>query len=263
MSLDDRLTRLLLLINDAGEPVGSRHLVAGLAKLGTVHSEATVARRLRQLDDRGLTVKVGTKGRRLSDAGRALARAVKAGAISAERLHNASDIRTTWDLLNLLRARRGIEPEAVRDATSSLCGTSGASLRDLVDRHRIEAAVDGSVPRDTALAFHREIAQHTRNPLVRAMLDIALNENMDFVEATLDVILEAHHRNAESVHEHADIAEAMLRGDAEHAAQLMHHHLTRLIHEVDEFVAAHDDKLIDRLLERAAPDKATAAAGRD
>lgn len=245
-SLNEDLAKLLLIIGLASEPVGARHIVESLGRQDLYPSESTVARRLRKLDARGLTLQVGTKGRVLTDAGLDLAQSLKRGAISAERLQEASSINTSEDLLNLLRARRAIEPEAVRDATASPQELSGSPLMDLVSRHQAEAGM-GAPPRYIALAFHREIARHVKNPMVQAMLDVVLNEDMESIERTLDIILEAHHRGSESVGEHAAIVEAMMRGSAEEAAQRMYEHCNRLLLEVEEFTSSNDG-LLNRLL---------------
>ncbi|MCV7068316.1 FCD domain-containing protein [Mycolicibacterium farcinogenes] len=247
VELDAKMSKVLLLIDGADGPIGSRQLVGELSQLGVEFSEATMARRLRELDAMGLTVKVGAKGRTPSKDGRALALSIRHGAETIEKVRDATVVRTTDNLLNLLRARRAVEPEAVRDATRSLMA-SGGTLQQLVDDHRQKATPDGVIPRVVALNFHREIMRHTTNPVLKAMLGIVFNESMDIVERTLDVILAAHHRNAASVDEHAAITAAVIAGDDERAAELMYAHLDRLISEVLRFIDEHDGTLIERLL---------------
>jgi len=247
--VSEELIELLLLIDQSASPVGSRQLVRQLEKQGKTWSEATMARRLRELDDRGLTKKVGAKGRESTTSGRALALSVRRGERSAAQFREASTIRTADDVLHLLRARRAIEPEGARGATEALIGQNDPAVRRLVEQHRSAVRDGGPVPRKLAMAFHREIARLSVNPIVRVMLDIVLSEDMDPVEDILDIVLEAHHHAAESVDEHERILAAMTAGDADHAADLMHEHLDRLVNEVLTFIDNNGAWIINRMID--------------
>lgn len=240
---------LLAVIGDAGGPVGARQIRAALGERGRHLSESTVARRLRELDAEGLTLQVGAKGRVLTDAGGRAVERLRRTSRSAG-LVAASEVHTAQDVVNLLKARRAIEPEAVRDASAHVSEDELAALRESVAMHRERAAATERPPRDVALTFHRLLTAPTRNPLVRAMVAIVLDDSHDHVEATLDVILEAHHHGADSVSEHGAIVEAMARRDGEGAADLMRAHLERLLAEVDAFVSRYDSALLERLLRR-------------
>ncbi|WP_406384950.1 FCD domain-containing protein [Streptomyces sp. NBC_01618] len=238
---------LLVVIDEVGSPVGARQISAALAERGRHLSESTVARRLRQLDAEGLTLQVGAKGRVLTDAGNRAVERLRRTSRSAS-LVSASEVRTAQDVINLLKARRAIEPEAVRDATTHISDAELAVLRTVVAEHHDRAKVKERPPRDIALTFHRLLSAPARNPLVRAMVAIVLDDSHDHVEAALDVILEAHHHGAVSVSEHGSIIEAMAQRDAERAAELMRAHLDRLLEEVDTFIVRYDSELLERLL---------------
>ncbi|MDI3403382.1 GntR family transcriptional regulator [Streptomyces cavernicola] len=238
---------LLIAIDEAGIPVGARQISAALVGQGQRLSESTVARRLRQLDAEGLTLQVGGKGRVLTPAGSRAVERLRRTSRSAS-LVSASEVHTAQDVLNLLKARRAIEPEAVRDATAHISDAQLTALRKVVAEHHERARAKERPPRDIALTFHRLLAAPAQNPLVQAMIAIVLDDSHDHVEAALDVILEAHHHSAVSVAEHDSIIEAMAGRDAERAADLMRAHLDRLLEEVDAFVARYDAELLERLL---------------
>ncbi|WP_327241139.1 FCD domain-containing protein [Streptomyces sp. NBC_01320] len=246
--LDDNTSdALLIAIDEVGSPVGARQISAALAERGRHLSESTVARRLRHLDAEGLTLQIGVKGRVLTDAGNRAVERLRRTSRSAS-LVSASEVRTAQDVVNLLKARRAIEPEAVRDATTHISDAELAALSTVVAEHRNRASAKERPPRDIALTFHRLLSAPAQNPLVQAMVGIVLDDSHDHVEAALDVILEAHHHSAVSVSEHEAIIEAMAQRDAERAADLMRAHLDRLLEEVDTFITRYDSELLERLL---------------
>lgn len=240
---------LLVVIHEAEGPVGARQISAALTERGRRLSESTVARRLRHLDTEGLTLQVGAKGRVLTEAGLRAIERLRRTSRSAS-LVSASEVRTAQDVIHLLKARRAIEPEAVRDATAHISEAELVALRAIVAEHDDRARAKARPPRDVALTFHRLLIAPAENPLVQAMVAIVLDDSHDHVEAALDVILEAHHHSAVSVSEHSSIIEAMAERDAERAAGLMRDHLDRLLGEVDTFVARYDSELLERLLRR-------------
>ncbi|MER5439737.1 FCD domain-containing protein [Streptomyces sp. NPDC002790] len=246
--LDDNVAdALLVVIHEADSPVGARQISAALAARGRTVSESSVARRLRHLDARELTVQLGAKGRVLTEEGVRAVERLRRVSRSAS-LASASEVRTAQDVVHLLKARRAIEPEAVRDATERISDVDLDVLRRVVAEHHDRAKGEKRPPRDIALTFHRLVSGPARNPLVQAMISIVLDTSHDRVEAALDIILETHHHGALSVSEHEAIVEAMAGRDAEGAAGLMRDHLDRLLGEVDAFIARYDAELLERLL---------------
>ncbi|MEV6229766.1 FCD domain-containing protein [Saccharopolyspora shandongensis] len=248
--LDDGVAdAILTAIDEADGPVGARQVRIGLAGRGHHLSESSIARRLRDLDAQGLTQPVGSKGRTVTARGAEIVRRSRRTASGAD-LAAATEIKTAEDLLNLLRARRAIEPEALRDATRNTTPAHVEQLRGIVEAHRQQLAASEAVPRDVALRFHREATTPTQNPLVQAMLRIVLDNTLDRVEEALDVILEAHHHADISVSEHEAIVDAIADGDEERASELMRAHLDRLLNEVEKFLVMHDSGLVERMLRR-------------
>lgn len=97
----DRRTYDILRLLDAHEPIGSVHLTEHLRERGYSLTERTVRLTLADLDEAGLTEKVGGKGRRLTAAGRAeLERGGVSGRVEQvrERLADLTS-RVTYDPL--------------------------------------------------------------------------------------------------------------------------------------------------------------------
>ncbi|WP_010314835.1 FCD domain-containing protein [Saccharopolyspora spinosa] len=239
---------LLTALYDATGPIGARQIRESLRLHGIELSESTIARRLRELDSDGLTQQVGLKGRTLTTLGRHRIGVLLRADRTATDLRHATQVETAEDVLNLLKARRAIEPEAVFESAHLVTPHDIASLGGLVTDHDAAVGAGDSFPRDLALGFHRRVTAHSENPLVQAMLAIVLDPSLDRVEAALDVILEVRHRDRDSVAEHQAIVEALAAHDGALAAELMRSHLSRLIAEVEAFIERYDGALLERLI---------------
>ena len=71
--MEGRKTRIKMLIlnvlRDSGKPVGSSHIMDELRYAGQYMSERAIRMYLKELDDEGLTTKIGRKGRSISETG--------------------------------------------------------------------------------------------------------------------------------------------------------------------------------------------------
>jgi DNA-binding FadR family transcriptional regulator len=239
---------ILAVLADAPEPLGARYIRHALHEAGHELSEATVSRRLRDLDRRGLTVQAGAKGRVLTSAGRSHVATATRNRTTAAYFQQGTDVRTAQDLINLLRARRAIEPEAAREAAEFREPSGIAALEKLIKQHHEHYAAADNVPRTIALGFHREVARWSRNPIVKAMLDVVLHPALDRLEAALDVILVSHHVGAASIEEHQAIVDEISAGNADAAERAMRAHLDRLLGEVERFVTEETAPIVERLL---------------
>lgn len=245
-NLDAESDAILAYINDSDSPVGARQISGALAAQGAALSESTTSRRLRELDAKGLTRSVGAKGRAITALGaEVVARDRRA---SNARLVAATEIRDAAGLIHLLRARRAIEPEALRDATLHVTDAELRDLRSLTGAHRQE--IQQTEPAQSALSveFHRRLAAPVRNPIVRSMHHLVLDSNLQHVDSTLDIILSDHAGIISSIDAHTAILDAMERRDADAAANLMREHVETLINETEAFIAANGTVLVNHLL---------------
>lgn len=229
-------TEVLLAVDAASGPLGARDVNRALHGKGYKVSEATVSRRLRELDETGLTRPVDRKGRVLTERGSAELASRLRGAEHSDLLGRVAEVDTAEDVLNLLLARRLIEPEAVRAGVGRFDEKSLAILAESIDEHAGRLAGNGRIPRRVALDFHRTVTGCSGNPLIHAMTRIALDPSMDHAEAMLDVILQEHNVGGDSVVEHRQILRAITAGDADAAESAMRSHLDRLIAQTRDHV---------------------------
>ncbi|MFC5827850.1 FCD domain-containing protein [Nonomuraea insulae] len=267
--MEERSTDAILeVLAGAPEPLGARQILQAIRLSGSLSggldvSEATVARRLRLLDRRGLTVAAGMKGRLLTPAGRQHVAVVLRGRATASQFLRGTEIRTSEGLIHLLRARRAVEPEGARDAALANEPATAEALERLIGQHRRHYGNAYDVPRDISLNFHRRVAACTRNPIVRAMLDVVLDPALDRLEAALDVVLDSHRSGGETVAEHQAIADAIAAADPEAAERAMRDHLDRLLGEAGRFLTEETAPIVERLLTWGMPDTTTAKGEAD
>lgn len=240
--------KLLLVIRDAGIPVGTRVARRELLSQGIELSESTTSRQLRDLDQLGLTVPVGTKGRVLTPAGEAYASDLATAGQWQDLLRAGTAVKTTQDVLNLLRARRAVEPEAAREAAGTATDDDVARLRTLIRRHSAKVPNKAVAPWQAALEFHRTLASLATNPLLKVMLGVVLNKSFEPVEAALDVIMESDTDHSSDIDDHSAVVDAIADGNGELAAKLMAAHLEQVTQRVSSFSSNGGDAILARLL---------------
>ncbi|MQA96679.1 MAG: FCD domain-containing protein [Streptosporangiales bacterium] len=175
------------------------------------------------------------------------------GRATATRLLEGTEVRTSDGLVQLLRARRAVEPEAAREAALAADDGLNAALAEIIAEHRGHYAGADDVPRDISLSFHRRVAARTRNPIVKAMLDVVLDPALDRLEAALDVVLASHRSGAAAVAEHQAIADAIAASDADIGERAMRAHLDRLLDEAARFLTEETTPIVERLLTLGLP----------
>jgi DNA-binding FadR family transcriptional regulator len=243
----DDETALLVVLESATHPVGSRQATQGLRELGLEVSESTVSRLLRKLDAQQLTTPVDGKGRVLTDAGRR--RLATRTDVPTERSNFVAlpDIRNVRELLDLLYARRAVEREVAREAALRARPEDIDSLTALLKDHRAHLN-HGQPVRGPALEFHRHVGRASHNPILVQIMSHVLDPQLDALEAVLDVIVGAHHSEHLSVDEHAAVLEGIRSGQPDEAERAMDAHVTRFIREVEEDVSSDRAEIYERLL---------------
>ncbi|WP_182886858.1 MULTISPECIES: FCD domain-containing protein [unclassified Microbispora] len=239
--------RLLGIVWRADGPVGARLAGRQLRESGLEISEATVSRIFKRLDDFGLTMPSGRKGRTLTEHGRRCAEAMSARQRHEEEFTRAFDIRTVEQLLDLLHARRGVEREIAGRAAAKATDDDVAGLEEILRRHEMSLD-DDEHARQVGMNFHRTIARIAGSDLLGALAGAVLNESLLPLEKVLDVITGGHGTVSQSVPEHVEIVAAIRRRDPAAAEEAMARHLTRLIDEVTDFSRSDQVRIFDRLL---------------
>ncbi|MEX3955794.1 GntR family transcriptional regulator [Trinickia symbiotica] len=132
-------------------------------------------------------------------------------------------LRTQPDMLEHLKsARLFLEAGTARMAAERATKEDAARLRLRVEQQRASMVnLEEFLERD--MAFHREIAQITGNPIFPAIVESIFRWASDYYRP----MVRAPGAEALTLAEHERITEAIAAGDGDAAAQAMHAHLSR------------------------------------
>ncbi|MEU5836114.1 FCD domain-containing protein [Streptomyces diacarni] len=237
---------LLQLMSGSSDPLGTRNAQRELARRGRELSESSVSRLLREMDARGWTEPVGTKGRTLAVEGRRRAAEAVLTHRAKDSLHNA--VRDTKDLLDLLRARLAVESAVAGDAARAPREGQLERLRGLCVQH---ARVVGSAPmiEQPGLQFHRAVVEMSTNKILGVAAEMMLAPQLDRVEAVLDTVLATRRDEEKVVAEHQAVADRIAGRDPVGAEEAMRAHFEAMIAAVETSIVGGNEVLVQRLLE--------------
>ncbi|MGC5344389.1 FCD domain-containing protein [Streptomyces sp. DT24] len=237
---------LLQLMSVSSGPLGTRNAQRELARRGRELSESSVSRLLREMDARGWTTPVGTKGRKLAGEGRRrAAEAVLAQSASGSLQHA---VRDTKDLLDLLRARLAVESAVAGDAARAPEEDRLLRLQDLCDQH---VRVVGSAPmiEQPGLLFHRGIVDMSSNRILKVAAEMMLAPHLDRVEAVLDTVLATRRDEEKVVAEHQAVLDRIRQRDPVGAEEAMRAHFEAMIEAAETSIVGGNEVLVQRLLD--------------
>lgn len=240
---------LLTLLDEMSElegPIGTRFARQALERAGISTSESSTSRLLRELDERGWTIPVGTKGRILSAAGRERAREAAFSARASANLQRAVDIKDMRDLLDLLHARQVVESAIAASAAQSATVTQIDQLRTTLTEHR-SAVGSAAMASQPGLMFHRCVASMTTNRMFNTLAGVVLAPQLNGVEAVLDIILGSKHQNETVIDEHEKILFAIESGNAKKSEAAMRAHFDTMMNSAEKFIDG-NEPVFERLL---------------
>lgn len=240
---------LLTLLNQMSSlegPIGTRFARQALERAGIVTSESSVSRLLRELDERGWTVPVGTKGRVLSAAGRERAREAAFSARASASLQRAVDIKDMRDLLDLLHARQVVESAIAASAAQSATPDQIDALRAHLAEHR-SAVGSAAMSSQPGLMFHRCVASMTTNRMFNTLAGVVLAPQLNGVEAVLDIILGSKRQNETVIDEHQKILLGIESGNPMRAEAAMREHFDTMMRSAEKFIDG-NELVFERLL---------------
>lgn len=233
-----RLERIALTtLASSDGPVGASRLGEELSRHDIEMSEATVGRVLRAFDRRGWTRPLSKQGRLLTDDGLARLHQLELLQRQDEQsavLVGAATPTDVAELIDLLHARRAIEPEAARQAALRATEAERAAIREIAASH-IHNVMDGHDHGSAAYEFHRLVAEASHNKLLHAMAQLTLDSSTASLANLLDFISAEAGALFTFAHEHNDIVHAILAHDADGAEAAMRTHLDDLISVVREY----------------------------
>ncbi|HIY64848.1 MAG TPA: FCD domain-containing protein [Candidatus Agrococcus pullicola] len=225
MSRDERILAEFMMEVDG--LVGAARAHRYLTERGASVSQATVSRMLLRLDELGMTESVGRSGRKLTEAARLMMARASQHRRRNQLIDDIFDEADRSELIDLLELRKVIEAEA----SALACDRSDAKdhlamLTNLAayDEHSLRG---GDFSRD-AIEFHVLLCRATHSAPY-ALIAEALYPEMHRLEP---LVVAAAHKAGEksrSSGEHASIARAVMRGDAEQSRRLTVEHFDTMI----------------------------------
>lgn len=229
----ETVMRILQIIANADEPLGSGTISQELLLYDRDISEATVGRVLRDMDLENLTERVGYRGRVLTEKGLAHLRELQED--QQRLLYGHEFIRLTRvqdkeELVNILVARKAIEMMTARLAAKHATEEDIKKLQQFVTiKARPESMHITIAEHD--VQFHKLIARASRNPILESALNLIrqdgqLSPIMEYIRTKVGgTILHDHMRILRSIEEHyPDMAEKAM-GD----------HMDSLIEDVNKY----------------------------
>jgi len=215
------------------DPVGAGTLSKELRLKEINLSEATVGRILSEMDEQGLTIKVGYQGRRLTDQGGIHLRNLKKEKnrhMQSRELLSLLQEKGHDNLLELLVARRAIERELARLAALNATDEEIAELSRITKLQEERYGQVGTSPEED-VKFHRYIAQAAKNKVLQAAMEL-IREN-----GQLSPVLEYIRTEVRSVIaiDHKQIIEAIVKRDPDAADQAMVRHIENLMADVEKY----------------------------
>ena len=230
---DEVVKDLLLLIQEAAEPLGAGALRWGLQERGHGLSEATVGRLLGDLEAQGFLEKDRNKGRRLTPEGRKHLALLEQASVRDSAARDFVDSVLSQDrdrILELLEARRAVEQETARLAAQHATEEDVEDLRRSVQVLETQA-LEGRGVSEEDTRFHRVLARAGGNRLLGAAVDL-LRQN-PFYARELEIIRREVGRGQNP--DHRRILEAVEQHDSELAELAMRRHLDNLMEDCRRF----------------------------
>jgi GntR family transcriptional regulator, transcriptional repressor for pyruvate dehydrogenase complex len=226
-------TKTLEILALRGDPVGANVLQRDLAEHGIELGPATAGRLLKQLDEPGLTIKHGRRGRPVSQRGyrhlEAKRRTHDRNA-HGQRFLRSIDTESPLILLDVLIGRRAIERETARLAATRATEDELRTLQTLFDQHVRQKASGGDAVFENR-DFHLFIARVAKSRVLETALELIL------AEASLSQVLIRMRRQAgsRSGDEHPRVVAAILERDPVAAEAAMVHHIDNIVHDLYRF----------------------------
>lgn len=151
------------------------------------------------------------------------------------RVIEAADVE---QLVDLLFVRRALEPEAARLAALRATDAEIVLTRAVADRHLhgVSAGADGG---ETAIQFHRLVAEASHNSMLTAVMNMLLNPAYASLQHLLVMISLDEGTTVAFGHEHGEIVQAIQTDDAVAAELAMRKHIDELIAVVGGYRTRH------------------------
>lgn len=229
---------ILTSLVESPEPVGAVALSLQLQRrLGV--SQATIGRKLQEMDVRGVTRRSGFKGRELTDSGRAyLQELVTATALAkrSEAFLRTLNVDDGGHLLQVLEARRALEKETARLATMRMAPADVEMLQQIIASQN-QALGQGEPGTYQNFRFHDSIARLARNEVLLHAFHLVQTQS----QLTLMIGAIREVVGGVLVQDHQEIVDAMRAGQPDAAERAMANHIDRIMADVRRYFGLADE----------------------
>jgi GntR family L-lactate dehydrogenase operon transcriptional regulator len=228
-SADNQLEfEILTEIDQADGPVGASVLSSKVKS-----SQATIGRKLNELECRRLLLKLSNKGRILTEEGRQYYIKLKKDLTSAETIRQLLDEANRSApkrLFDTLAVRRMLEKEIVVLATRNITEREFKELETVIENQSRKVA-QGFLGDEEDLLFHRSLAAFSRNEVLEQIITLILTQNRAY--SGFSYI----RKNMPSsvVTDHKRILRAIGEGDEVRAGELMVKHIDNIVADVNRY----------------------------
>ncbi len=215
-------------INNSGRPIGASVLASKIQS-----SQATIGRKLNELEARKLLVKMSNKGRVLSEEGKKYYAKLKndfTSAVTIQQLLDESNRSTPKRLLDTLAVRRILETEIAVQATRSITREELKELEKILSI-QAEKVAQGFLGDEEDLLFHRRLAAISRNEVLEQIITIILTQNRAYSGFSFI----RKHLPSAVVTDHKRILKAIGAGNEKLAGKLMVKHIDNILSDVKNY----------------------------
>jgi len=222
---------------ESTSPMGALRLAEVFRDAGLTVSEATAGRFLYQLDQRGMTKAVGTRGRILTDIGRkhlAMVQLRQQVDIHSAQLAEAVTATDIENLIDMLYVQRAIESEGAREAALHASDAEIEELAAAANTH-VRYVGEGGDALQASMNFHLLVARSAHNRVLFAVVSLLLEPANEPLEELLEQIAEKAGVRLPVALEHREIVDAIRRRDPAGAELVMRDHFATLIQLATDF----------------------------
>ncbi|MDK2824653.1 MAG: hypothetical protein PWQ67_973 [Clostridia bacterium] len=229
---EDHKFYILDIIEKSEAPLGANQIKKELANVGINISEATVGRILFGLDQEGLTIKEGFKGRVLTEAGQNALREMRVQRERkeyGEEFFKILDSKSEQELIEILIARKVIESQLARMAAINITPEIAKQMKEVID---LQAKYSKKgIAAEYDVMFHKLISKAAGNKVLEAMLDLIRQDSQ------LTPALEYIRKKVKSsiMVDHQKITEAIINKNPDGAEEAMVEHIDNLIRDVNKY----------------------------
>lgn len=196
-------------------------------------SQATIGRKLQELEYKGFLEKQSNKGRTITNSGKEYFRKLENDLLKAEKFGELIDETNTFSkkkLLDILYVRKLLEKETATLATKNINDAQIKQLEQLINIQEIKVAQD-LLGDEEDLKIHRLLAHISENHVLEQILTLILTQkrvysNFSYIRKKLPSSIVTDHKN---------ILKAIKSGDAEAAGNAMVLHIEKIISDVNMY----------------------------